>query len=46
MTAPLIVHDLAELGEDWLESHHRPFISKWHRTVGFVLRHGVVRGWH
>lgn len=24
----------------------RPSISKWHRTVGFVLRHGVTRGWH
>ena len=33
------------LGER-LASRHRPFIGKWHRTVGFVLRHGVARDWH
>ena len=21
-------------------------ISSWHRTRGFVLRHGAARGWH
>jgi hypothetical protein len=30
------------LGER-LASRHRPFITKWHRMVGLVLRHGVAR---
>src|SRR5450759_1306154 len=29
-----------------LASRHLPFIAKSHRTGGFVLRHGVARGWH
>src|SRR5450759_1945461 len=33
------------LGER-LASRHLPFIAKSHRTGGFVLHHGVARGWH
>src|SRR5664280_47452 len=29
-----------------LASRHRLFIARWHRTGGFVLRHGVARDWH
>src|ERR1035437_4843807 len=29
-----------------LASRHLPFIAKSHRTGGFVLHHGVARGWH
>jgi hypothetical protein len=36
---------IAQLGER-LVSRHRPFITRWPRTVGFVLHHGVARGWH
>jgi hypothetical protein len=36
---------LKRLGER-LVSRHRLFISSWHHTAGFVLRHGAARGWH
>src|SRR5664280_2735230 len=27
-------------------SRHHLFITRWPRTAGFGLRHGVARGWH
>jgi hypothetical protein len=32
--------------DERLVSRHHLFITRWPRTAGFGLRHGVARGWH